>query len=289
MSDDFTSDTWMNESGEGTAYARPLVVDLDGYEGPLDVLLALARTQKVDITRISTLALAEQFLEFIAEARRLSLEVAADYLVMAAWLAYLKSKLLLPEVDDGDEPSGPELAARLTWQLKRLEAFREAGARLMERNRLGRDIFARGQPEGIRVIRKSTYEVSLFELLRAYVIQKESKGEAEISLPVRRQIFSVEAAMARLTEMLGQVPSWEHLETFLPPELRFGLGAKSAMASTLSASLELAKSGKLSLRQGETFGPIYIRPSSRADDDDVIAQISQDNRDPAGQKDDNQE
>ena len=276
-------DGWADfAASDETAYVTPLVVDLQGFEGPLDVLLALARTQKVDITRISILALAEQYLDFIAEARRLSLEIAADYLVMAAWLAYLKSKLLLPEPDDdGDEPSGPELAARLTWQLKRIEAFRTAGAQLMSRDRLGRDVFKRGQPEGIRQIRTSTYEVTLFEMLRAYAMQKESKGIAEFQLP-QRQLYSIEQALERLTSLLGRVPGWERLESFLPPELRVGPGARSALASTLSASLEMAKSGKLTVSQGETFGPIYLKRSDRFDQeagapDDVI----QDNRDPA--------
>ena len=287
MTDDTTidppEDGWSDfAANDGTAYATPLVVDLQGYEGPLDVLLALARTQKVDITQISILALAEQYLKFIAEARRLSLEIAADYLVMAAWLAYLKSKLLLPDPDDdGDEPSGPEMAARLTWQLKRIEAFRDAGAKIMARDRLGRDVFKRGQPEGIRQIRSSTYEVTLFELLRAYAIQKESKGIAEISLP-QRHLYTVEQALERLANLLGSIPGWERLESFLPPELRVGPGSKGALAATLSASLELAKTGKLTVSQGETFGPIYLKRSDRhdqeaADQDD----LTQDNRDPS--------
>jgi len=287
LTDDTTidppEDGWSDfAANDGTAYATPLVVDLQGYEGPLDVLLALARTQKVDITQISILALAEQYLKFIAEARRLSLEIAADYLVMAAWLAYLKSKLLLPDPDDdGDEPSGPEMAARLTWQLKRIEAFRDAGAKIMARDRLGRDVFKRGQPEGIRQIRSSTYEVTLFELLRAYAIQKESKGIAEISLP-QRHLYTVEQALERLANLLGSIPGWERLESFLPPELRVGPGSKGALAATLSASLELAKTGKLTVSQGETFGPIYLKRSDRhdqeaADQDD----LTQDNRDPS--------
>jgi len=284
LTDDFTPDAWPPGSDGDSAGnpAVPLVVDLEGYEGPLDVLLALARTQKVDVTRISILALAEQYLAFIAEARRLSLEIAADYLVMAAWLAYLKSKLLLPDPDeDGDEPSGPEMAARLTWQLKRLEAFRKAGADLMVRDRLGRDVFKRGEPEGIRLIRNSTYEVTLFELLWAYVIQKESKGDSEINLPIRR-IFTIENALNRLSELLGKLPSWERLEAFLPPELRHGPGARSALASTLSASLEMAKEGTVSLKQGETFGPIYLKASTRAADEAApgTGVVDQDNRQP---------
>jgi len=274
-------DGWSDFSEDGeVGYATPLVVDLQGYEGPLDVLLALARTQKVDITRISILALAEQYLQFIAEARRLRLEVAADYLVMAAWLAYLKSKLLLPDTDDdGDEPSGPEMAARLTWQLKRIEAFRAAGANLMTRDRLGRDVFKRGQPEGIRQIRTSTYEVTLFELLRAYAIQKESVGISEIRLP-ERHLYTIEQAFERLVALLGEVPGWERLEAFLPPELRVGPGAKSALASTLVASLEMAKAGRLTVSQGETFGPIYLKRSDRYDQEVADGDVVQDNRQP---------
>jgi len=252
-------------------------------------LLALARTQKVDITKISILALAEQYLQFIAEARKLSLEIAADYLVMAAWLAYLKSKLLLPEIDDdGEELSGPEMAARLTWQLKRLEAFRDAGRKLMDRNRLGRDIFRRGQPEGIRLIRNSVYEVSLYELLRAYVIQKEAKGVSEVHLPDRHIYYTIEQALERLSDMLGRTPGWERLESFLPPELRGGMVGKSALASTLVATLEMAKNGKLTMRQGENFGPIYLRPNDRFDEEHkqqaegkiLDGNIAQDNREP---------
>jgi len=300
LSDETPNDEWeegglpegelagASEFGE-SIYATPLLVDIDGYEGPLDVLLALARTQKVDITKISILALAEQYLQFIAEARKLSLEIAADYLVMAAWLAYLKSKLLLPEIDDdGEELSGPEMAARLTWQLKRLEAFRDAGRKLMDRNRLGRDIFRRGQPEGIRLIRNSVYEVSLYELLRAYVIQKEAKGVAEVHLPDRHIYYTIEQALERLSDMLGRTPGWERLESFLPPELRGGIVGKSALASTLVATLEMAKNGKLTMRQGENFGPIYLRPNDRFDEEHkqqaegkiLDGNIAQDNREP---------
>jgi len=282
------------EFGE-SIYSAPLLLDIDGYEGPLDVLLAMARSQKVDITKISILALAEQYLTFIAEARKLSLEIAADYLVMAAWLAFLKSKLLLPDIDeDGEELSGPEMAARLTWQLKRLEAFRDAGQKLMNRNRLGRDIFRRGQPEGIRLIRNSVYEVSLYELLRAYVIQKEAKGVSEIHLPDRHVYYTIEQALGRLNEMLGRTPGWERLESFLPPELRGGLVGKSALASTLVATLEMAKTGKLTMRQGENFGPIYLRPNERyAEEHEQLAaggvldgDIAQDNREPEDAPDD---
>ena len=235
-----------------------LVVDIDGYEGPLDVLLVLARSQKVDLSQISILQLAEQYLVFIAEARRLSLEVAADYLVMAAWLAYLKSRLLLPEVEDEDAPSGPELAAHLPFQLQRLEVMREAGAKLMARNRLGRDLFERGQPEGIKVVRNSIYEVSVFELLRAYGEQRARAAHEPYSV-VARELYSMEQAHERLRRVLGDIPGWERLETFLPPEIKGAMVYRSAVSAMLGASLEMAKSGQVELRQAQTFGPIYMR------------------------------
>ncbi len=246
----------------GIDAATPLVVDLEGYEGPLDVLLALARNQKVDLTRISILDLAEQYLAFISEARRLRLEIAADYLVMAAWLAYLKSRLLLPEPEDDDELSGPEMAARLTFQLQRLEAMREAATRLMARDRVGRDVFARGMPEGVRVIRTTDYECSLFELLSAYAEQRTRTPGPPLSLPLGR-IYSVEEATERLGRMLGHMPNWERLEGFLPPEFRHGPEYRSAVAATLSASLEMAREGRLDVRQGQMFGPIYLRRIDR--------------------------
>ncbi len=236
------------------------VVDLEGFEGPLDLLLALARNQKVDITGISILQLAEQYLAFIEEARHLRLEVAADYLVMAAWLAYLKSRLLLPDLDGEEEPTGEELAARLQHQLRRLEAMREAAERLMSGRRLGIDVFARGAPEGIRVVRESQYECSLFELLDAYGGQVSRTNVTTFQLrPL--SIMSVESAIARLRDMLGHVPDWSSLETFLPPvgDSQHGVERRSGVASTLAATLELAKEGKLAIRQNKTFGPIFIK------------------------------
>ena len=241
--------------------SSPLIVDLDGYEGPLDVLLALARDQKVDLKKISILALAEQYLIFINEARRLRLELAADYLVMAAWLAYLKSRLLIPDTGDDDEPSGEEMAARLAFQLRRLEAMRDVSARLMSRERMGYEVFTRGKPEGIRVIRNSVYDVSLYELLKAYADQTVRKGIAE-PLRLRRDfITSVEDALHRLEEVLGRMPDWTVLQSFLPANLVGSLETRSATASTFAASLELAKQGRLKLRQGQAFGPIYLRKS----------------------------
>ena len=237
---------------------EPLVVELDGFEGPLDVLLALARTQKVDVTRLSILRLADQYLEFIAEARRLSLEVAADYLVMAAWLAYLKSRSLLPAVnDDEEEYSGQELAARLAFRLQRLDAMRNVAARLMKRERLGRDVFRRGMPEGVRNIRHAVWEVSLFELLSAYGGLK--RGEPEPWRMTRVETYSLEEALARLTASLGMAGGWERLESFLPPGVTTGFQRRSAVASTLLAGLEMSRQGKATLRQERPWGPIYVK------------------------------
>lgn len=238
-----------------------LVVDLDGYEGPLDVLLTLARNQKVDVTKISILDLAEQYLAFIAQARRIRLEIAADYLVMAAWLAYLKSRLLLPEPVD-DEPSGEELAADLAQRLRRLEGIRIAGEKLFERNLLGREVFSRGDPEGVRVLTTSVFEVSLFDLLKAYGSQQTREQATPLSIRPR-VVHTVDQALRRLNRMIGNVPDWQHLEGFLPPELIDAFERRSAVASTFSASLELARQGEVEIQQRQAFGPIYLRKASR--------------------------
>ncbi len=251
----------LDEVAARAAEAQPLVVDLDGYEGPLDVLLVLARSQKVDLAKISILALAEQYLAFVQEARRIKLEIAADYLVMAAWLAYLKSRLLLPPEENGEEPSGPEMAARLAFQLQRLQAMRDASTKLMARNRLGKDVFARGEPEGIRVIRKSVYQVSLFDMLKAYGDFK-TRGKAQPLTMRSAVIHTIEDAVRRLEKMLGKIPTWQRLETFLPKSLRSPIERRSAVASTFAATLELVKRGELRLRQGEAFGPIYLMGGS---------------------------
>jgi segregation and condensation protein A len=235
-----------------------LVVDLEGYEGPIDVLLTLAREQKVDLTKISILALADQYLAFIAAARHLRLEIAADYLVMAAWLAYLKSRLLLPEPPSPEEPSGEELAAILTHQLRRLEAMREVGARLMALPRLDRDVFARGAPEGLprRLVPK--YEATLLDLLRAYGTQRQRK-ETSVLRIVPPELYSMDDALERLRRMLGRMPEWRDLATFLPTGLGGALIERSALAATFAASLELTRTGKVELRQDRAFGPIFLR------------------------------
>lgn len=245
-----------------------LVVDLEGYEGPLDVLLTLSREQKVDLRRISILRLAEQYLDFIAHARRLRLEIAADYLVMAAWLAYLKSRLLLPEPPSEDgEPSAEELAARLTRQLERLEAMRDVSGRLMARNRMGLDMFLRGAPEGIRVIRKSIYQLSLVELLKAYADHKVSHTKMEPLRMRRSFVWSVDDAYMRLSSLLGTLPDWTMLASYLPPDLKDAFAVRSAWASTLVASLEMSKQGRVQINQAAPFGPIFLKPIQRQEED----------------------
>ena len=236
-----------------------LILDLDGFEGPLDVLLALTRNQKVDLSKISILELAEQYLAFIAEARELKLEIAADYLVMAAWLAYLKSRLLLPEPEGEEEPSGQELAEALAFRLRRLEAMRDAAAKMIRRPRLGIDIFTAGAPEGISIVRTSKYESSLYELLKAYADHKLDQERGETLQIIASQSYTLEAAYRRLSDMLPGVPDWESMARFLPPEAGDSITLRSAIAVTFSASLELAREGKMQLRQFEPFGRIYVR------------------------------
>ena len=235
-----------------------LVLDLDGYEGPIDVLLALARQQKVDLTRISILDLAEQYLAFIVAARRINLEIAADYLVMAAWLVYLKSRLLLPEEEDDEEPSGPELAEALSFQLRRLQAMQERGQQMMARPLLGRDVFARGDPQETEVVRSSVYEVSLFDLLSAYGENRRRGAEAVLEIEPST-LYSIAEAIERLSGLSGGTAGWQTLLEFLPPEAGGGIRLRSAVASTFVAGLELARMGRLEFRQLSPFGPIYIR------------------------------
>jgi len=235
-----------------------LNVSLDGWEGPLDLLLLLARQQKVDLAKISILRLVEQYLAFIEGARALRLEVAADYLVMAAWLAYLKSCLLLPK-EEQEEPSAEELALRLQMRLQRLEAMREAGARLMGRDRIGRDVFLRGRPEGLRVVRKAEWDVSLYEVISAYGAV-QIRNRPAVHVVQRRPVLSLEDAIDRLEALLQTRIEWTALERFLPetadPDYR-----RSALASSFVAALELARQGKVVLDQRASFGPLYLRPA----------------------------
>jgi segregation and condensation protein A len=237
-----------------------LVVAVDGFEGPLDLLLALARNQKVDLTRISVLELAEQYLEFVEMVRRRNLELAADYLVMAAWLAYLKSRLLLPQTEFGvDEPNANEMASLLRWRLQRLHSMRETAARLMARDRLGREIFARGMPEPVNVVKLPEHGDTLFELLTAYAAQKLKRAGMRSYAPVHAAVLLIEEARERLERMLGSIGSWNGLSRLLPPEWSGGTRRRSGMASTLLASLELTRDGKLEMRQLTPYSEIYIR------------------------------
>ena len=235
-----------------------LVLDLEAFEGPIDLLLGLARQQKVDLARISMLALADQYLEFIARARRLDIELAADYLVMAAWLAYLKSRLLLPEPPEEAGPSGLELAEALQFQLRRLEAMQKAGAALMRLPRLGYDVFARGAPEGVEIIRIPVWQSSLYDLLKGYA-EGHKKAPTEPYHIEPTELFSMTDALERLTAMLGRMADWQSLMSFLPRAVPEGIVMRSAIASTLLASLELARTGAMQIRQPQPFGPIYVR------------------------------
>jgi len=243
--------------------AQEFVLELDGYEGPIDLLLALAREQKVDLGKISILALADQYLAFIARQRSLSLEIAADYLVMAAWLAYLKSRLLLPQPVQDDAPSGTELASQLEHRLRLLETMQNAGARLMSRPRIGQDVFFRGAPEGLTVIPVPTYELTLYELLRSYG-ESRRRTEAVVLAIEPAEFYSMDDALDRLARFIGRVPNWRELANFLPRELRGEVFRRSSLAATFAATLELVRSARIELRQDRPFGPIYLRSPVRA-------------------------
>ncbi len=238
------------------ADADTLTISLDSWEGPLDLLLGLARTQKVDLRAISILELVDQYLDFIATARDLKLEVAADYLVMAAWLAYLKSALLLPR-DPEETPSPEELALRLTLRLARLDAMREAGARLMGRDRLGRDVFTRGSPEGLRTIRRTKWDASLYDLIAAYG-RVSARSRPVLHVVRQRPVMTLETALSRVSAMLGEAIDWTRIERFMP-EGGEAMWRRSALASSFLAALELAKQGRIELAQEAPFGPLYLR------------------------------
>ncbi|HEY8872740.1 MAG TPA: ScpA family protein [Stellaceae bacterium] len=239
-----------------------LVLDLDGYEGPIDLLLASAREQKVDLAKLSILALADQYLAFIAAQRHLRLEIAADYLVMAAWLAYLKSRLLLPEPPGEDEgPSAEELAASLGHRLRLLAAMQRAGAALMSGPQLGRDVFARGMPEGLPRVDRPVYELTLYELLSTYG-EGHRRSHARVLTIELPTFHSLDEALHHLARFVGHVPEWRDLLAFLPEELRGALYRRSALAATFAATLELTRAGRVELRQDRAFGPIYLRSTA---------------------------
>lgn len=238
------------------------ILRLEAYEGPIDVLLDQARDQKVDLTQVSILALAEQYLAFIERARRLRLDLAADYLVMAAWLAYLKSRLLLPaQEDDGrEEPTGEELAAALAFQLQRLSGLRQAAGRMMANPRLGADVFARGAPDPVGVIDRPVWTASLYDLLKSYaqITRRRQVRSGGLKIETSR-LHSTDDAIHRFRRLLGGLPGWTVLASFLPPRSADPLIARSALAATFAASLELAKAGEVEVRQAGPFEPIYLR------------------------------
>ena len=236
-----------------------LTLNIDGWEGPLDLLLSLARAQKVDLAQISILQLVEQYLVYLAEARALKLEIAADYLVMAAWLAYLKSCLLLPKDPEAD-PSPEEIALRLQLRLQRLDAMREAGARLLGRDRVGRDVFVRGAPEGLRLVRKAAWQVRDFDLFAAYgAVRARTQPAMHVVHP--RAVMTLEEAIDRVSRMIGTAIEWTFLESFLPatqdPQFR-----RSALASSFLAALELARRGRINIAQEEPFAPIKLKSAA---------------------------
>jgi segregation and condensation protein A len=233
-----------------------LKIDIDGWEGPLDLLLALARNQKVDLRAISILDLVDQYIAFMNEARALKLELAADYLVMAAWLAYLKSALLLPRNPE-EVPSPEELALRLQLRLERLNAMREGGARLIARDRLGRDVFLRAAPEGLRVLRKARYEAEIYDLIAAYG-RISARTRPVMHVVAVRDVMTLDEAIERVARLVGTRIEWSTIESFLPDEAQ-GLYRKSALASSFVAALELARQGRVELRQKSAFAPLYLR------------------------------
>ena len=250
------SDDWDGIAAEATVDEGALYLELDGWEGPLDLLLDLARRQKVDLREISILALVEQYLQYIEQAEALKLELAADYLVMAAWLAYLKSAMLLPR-EEQEDPSPEELALKLQLRLQRLGAMREAAGRLMGGDRIGRDVFLRGSPEGLAIVRKTQWECDQYSLIEAYGRVKARTAPA-VHMVRERPVMTLESALDRVSNMLGVTLEWMELRDFLPPHAEPRL-RKSALASSFVAALELARMGKAEIAQEEVFGPMRLR------------------------------
>lgn len=260
------------QADERALHEAELVVDIAGFEGPLDLLLHLARNQKVDLSRISVLALAEQYIAFIESARSIRLELAADYLVMAAWLAFLKSRLLIPQPHKDDGPSGEEMASALAFRLKRLEAMRDAATRLVNRNRLGRDVFARGAPEHIPVERTSAFEASLYDLLQAYASLRQREAVMQVTIE-RRQVWSLADARLILARLMGGLSDWTALDDFLLRYVGDPSQRVSAVASAFAASLEMVREGRLEIRQAAAFAPIYVRRGDNPMTEDEIAEL----------------
>lgn len=255
---DPTRDTFDTSVADRLA-AEALVVDVDGFEGPLDLLLSLSRTQKVDLRQVSILQLAQQYLAFVEKAKELRLELAADYLVMAAWLAFLKSRLLLPPDPSEEGPSGEDLAAHLAFQLERLQAMRDVAAKLMARDQLGRDFFARGVTQEVERVRKVTYSATLLDLMQGYA-RIRTKDEFRPFVMDRNAVFTMEQALERMRGLIGFAGTWTDISAYMPDGWNADPARwRSATASTFAASLELAKEGKVEIRQSETFAPIELR------------------------------
>jgi segregation and condensation protein A len=251
-------DRLWTEADERATSDPSLVVDVDGFEGPLDLLLHLARNQKVDLARISVLALAEQYLKFVESAKAMRLELAADYLVMAAWLAYLKSKLLIPKQAGEEGETGEELAAVLQFRLKRLEAMREAASRLVNRNRLGRDVFQRGMPEMVVVEKRNQFSATLYDLLTAYASQRQRLAVTNVRI-ARRTVWSLAEAREILTRVAGSFRDWTALDRYLIEYMTSPEERSTAIASSFAASLEMVRDGTIEVRQVEAFAPLYLR------------------------------
>jgi len=257
MADDLFQET--AQSVAERLAAEALIVDVDGFEGPLDVLLSLSRTQKVDLRKISVLELARQYLSFVERAKVLRIELAADYLVMAAWLAFLKSRLLLPPEPGEDGPSGEELAAHLAFQLERLQAMRDSAAQLMAQDQLGRDFFARGQGEDITRIKTVTYSATLLDLMQGYA-RIRTRDDFRPFVLDRESVFTMEEALERMRKLIGFTGSWTDMLSYLPDGWHSDpVRRRSATAATFAAALQLVKEGKLELRQSDTYAPIQLR------------------------------
>ena len=251
------------ELAERASDEPALVVDVEGFEGPLDLLLMLARQQKVDLSKISILALADQYLAFIEEARKLRLELAADYLVMAAWLAYLKSRLLLPEAVEPDGLSAEDMANALAWRLKRLEAFREVATKLMGRPQLNRDMFDRGDPEPVADIKHPQWTATLYDLLSAYASQRQRTVLSTVRF-AQRTVWSLAEARETLERLIGKASDWSRLDTFLMTYLVEPSMRATVLASSLAATLEMVREGQIELHQHAAFAPIYMRKREAA-------------------------
>jgi len=252
------------ELAERSGDEPSLMVDVEGFEGPLDLLLTLARQQKVDLAKISILALADQYLAFIEEARKMRLELAADYLVMAAWLAYLKSRLLLPEQHPAEGLSAEEMANALALRLRRLEAIRKFAEQLMNRPQLGRDIFERGQPEPIAEIKHPQWSATLYDLLSAYASRRQIQSRSVVRV-AKRTVWSLAEAREALERLIGQSMDWSPLDQYLVAYLTDPAMHATVLASSFAAALEMIREGRLEAHQQGAFSPLYLRKKQNAD------------------------